>query len=360
MLSSGKFPLKKQELFSAVSAGSEELIRVLVKYWPDLEGKAYTSLFLHLLKHKKLSAETARIMLERKMIPPSDPAFEKLLKDASEPELEELFQIGKKAEAPASENSPASEVTTEKETPFEKELPTRVGRTIFNKRLRDQVWNAVNGRQYPVLERFLLRDVHPDSIVQKMTLLQHAVRMDDRKMFDLLLKHGAYLYTRSPECEWYPVSLSVRENAALFKILVRRQDMPFKVHQQLMSVILESSNDAALREYLSLHGKRLKSSPQCFLTLALKKRSSEKILIRLMAFYRDFSDPKHHSVIQQALAGDYRPAVINTLILRKARTDVKAAVVIGAKTFHLTPLETARKVRSSSLIRALLRKAGAK
>ena len=374
MLSSGKFPLKKEELFSAVSAGSEKLIRVLVRHWPGLEARAYSSLYLHLLKHKKLSAGIARIMVERKMTPPAEKEFEKLLKASSDPELKALFPGRKGAADPVPENpEPASAETAAKEAPpvkaelsekeeqAVKEVPTQVGKMIFYKKLHDQVAAAISGRQYSALESLLRRGgLHPDSIIQGMTLLQNAVRMDDRRMFDLFRKYGAYLYARAPQCELYPVALAARGNARLFKVLVSRKDIPAEVHKQLISVILECNNASALSEYLSQHGKMLKNSPQCYLTLALEKRSLEKILVRLIAFYRDFSAPKHRSVIHQALASDYRAAVINTLILRKARTDVKAAVMIGSKTFILTPLETARRVRSSSLIRKLLQRTGAK
>jgi hypothetical protein len=197
-----------------------------------------------------------------------------------------------------------------------------------------------------------------------MTLLQHAASRNHTSLISLLLQFKADPFKHSHAVRLYPVSLAVKNRSlGAFLMLNKIQDVPQNVHIQVLETILQNGGANNLFiPYLRSHADAIKKIPVCFMTMALRHKASTEIIVALMRLYRNFEAPKHRSVLQQAIASQYKPAVIKTLLNLKVNTQKRSHVTLfqnnSRQVRRLTPLETARAVKAPRIVFQLLRQKG--
>ena len=345
MLKSKKIRRDPRLLFHVCRPNNGALFSALVRHWGDFSGDEYKELYLVAL-NRKMPADVIRLMLERKVPVPRSEVLNELLLRLDEPAITALF--------PAVKSQSTLSSTAFKPVHFN------------NPHLAEKACKAIRRHSLGELEKTLEEGLSPDAAARNMTLLQHAAETDSFKAAELLLKKKADPFRSTAVNREIPVAMAVRNGSfRTFRLLVVKPFPQARFHDQVMEAILRRSNAYDYLElYLKHHSSELKNSSLCYLTVAMRYKASEKILVRLVNLYRDFSHAKHKAVIHQALMSGYKAGLIKALLDRNAQVQSKERSYLkssqGWETYHLTPLQTARKAKSPNVIVRLLRKKGAR
>lgn len=351
LLQNGKCKVRPNSLFHVCRSGNSKLFRMLIEKGPALNGPAYRNLVAEALKNR-MPPSIIRTLLSRGAPKPDDKQLDRLLSRLNSPEMNAIFDEKPKL--------PSRSFRRSKYT-------GGPGVPLNNSYKEDEYAQIIKQDQADRLGGLLARHaLNPDSIVHDMTLMQLAARNDSAAVVSVLLKHNADPFKFTLKNRMTAILIAAANgNLASFTILAGCTPPGETTHLYTLETIWkQKSSEAFLRIYLQKHGRTIKRMPHCFLTLAIKDRAPEGVLLLLLNFYESLDDYKHRSVVHQAVASGASLKFLSLLRRSKASFRNKAPVwIYDAETekgnFHtLTPIETAKRVKADKDIVRMLQKSG--